>query len=293
MVMRFFAHTILALMLILIASVTSPQAQMLPLNMALDSSFGIEYLFGRQDLRHTYSPVGPFQDVRTRWDPRLAVLAGTVEVTPAPFASGRIGGAVSVAGNNVEVIRDTGALPDLFRWKLHSDFNSWEAAGLYHLWNGGGYRFSVTGGYRRETWLYKGDPRSPHTTEASLRDEFTANIPFVGLQTSMHFPWWKARFEVLGSWFVTKTFHQTVNQRHAVEVHDGEGDQGGVLLFQMEGTCHVTPNILLGLHGRYSYQEFKGRSTFTSTFPGAPLSGYGFYLIENLGAAGVNVTVVF
>jgi hypothetical protein len=294
MLMRFFTRTLLGSLLMLIFLVSSVQAQMLPLNLSLDSSFGIEYLLGRQDLRHV-SPqnVATFKEFNNQWDPQMAVLSGVVEVTPFPFASGRLGGSVSVASSVREVARDRGVLPDFFLWNLRSAYNAWEAAGLYHLWNQDGYRFSAVGGYRRETWLYKGDSDTPLSPNATLREEFVANIPFIGLQTAMHFPWWKARFEVLGSWFVKKTFHQSVNQNNAIEVRDGRGDQGGIMIFQMEGTGHVTPNILFGLQGRYSYQNFIGPSLVTSTYSGAPASGYKAYYNESIGSFGVNLTLVF
>jgi hypothetical protein len=291
--MRAVVRTVLGLLLMLAVMSTSAHSQMLPLNLAIDSSFGVEYLLGRQDLRHVDPFSSGFGEFNNQWDPQMAVLSGLVEVTPLPYVSGRLAGSISVASSPQEVNRDRGALPDMVRWNLRSGYNAWEAAGLYNLWNGGGYRFSALGGYRRETWLYKGDPGPAATAGSSLREEFVANIPFIGLQTSMHFPWWKARFEVLGSWFVTKTFHQSVNHVSALEVRDGQNDDGGIMIFLMEGTTHITPNILVGISGKYSYQNFNGRSLVTSTSAGAAASGYKFYYDESVGTFGVSLSLVF
>lgn len=295
MLMRSLIRMVLGTLPALILALGSAQAQMLPLNLALDSSFGVEYLAGRQDLRHVspYDKSGNFKEFNNQWDPQLAVLSGLVELTPFPYVSGRLAGSLSVTSNIQEVVRDRGVLPDLFRWTLKTGYNAWEAAGLYHLWNQGGYRFSALGGYRRETWLYTGDSDSSPTAGASLREEFVSDIPFIGLQTAMHFPWWKARFEVLGSWFVRKTFHQSINQNNEIEVRDGRGDQGGIMIFQLEGTSHLTPNILVGLEGRYSYQNFVGPSLVSSTRSGASETAYKALFIESVGSIGLSLSLVF
>lgn len=301
MLMRSMVRPVLVAILVLTSMATSLQAQMLPLNLSLDSWFGVEYLFGRQDLHQRVVTVNPFQELRTRWDPRLAVLNGTIEATPVPFASARLGGAVSVASSTPEVSRNsadidfsTGSSLSAFKGQLKSGYNSWEAAGLYHLWNGGGYRFSFAGGFRREAWLYRGDFDGLLQSENfALREEIVSNIPFIGLQTSMHFPWWKARFEVLGSWFVTKTFNQTVQRTSGFQEITGRNDEGGVLMFTMDGSCHITPTFLIGLQAQYSYQEFRGRSTVTSSTTSPYITGYRFFMNENLAAIGLNLTVVF
>jgi hypothetical protein len=290
--MRFTLRVCL-LVLIVVSMSLPARGQVLPWNIGVDSAFGLEYLFGRQDLRYNDPPLSPFRFFRAEWDPRVPVFTGMVELTPFPFASGRVAGALSVGKNSVPVYRATAVAPGPFKWNLRGDYTSWEAAGLCHLWNAGGYRFSITAGYRRELWVYDGEPAGLQSPDSGLRNEFLSNIPFLGLQTAMHFPWWKARFEVQGSWFMQKKFSNRVRQDAAVEVYEGKGNTGGVIQLQMEGTAHLTPNVLFGLQARYSYTEFYGDAMVSTSFLGAESSGYEFYLGENFCAFGLNLTLLF
>ena len=56
-------------------------------------------------------------------------------------------------------------------------FWSWEAAGLYHLSNEGGYRFSLVAGYRQELWRYL--TTNGQDENSYLRDEFVSQSPFL------------------------------------------------------------------------------------------------------------------
>jgi hypothetical protein len=109
----------------------------------------------------------------------------------------------------------------------------------------------------------------------------------------MNFPFWKARFEVLGSWFMTKTIEQTISQNQATETLNGTGDNGGVIAFRMEGATQIRPNMTVGLHARYSYQEFIGKSLMTTGVAGAAISPFKLYYNENVLAIGVDVGVAF
>jgi len=283
-----------ALLVLTLFVLTSPlQAQVLPWNIGVDSWFGIDFLAARQDILHRPAVVGPFHEFSAEWNPRVPALSGMVEVSPFPFASARLAGSISVGTGKGPVVRATSVITGPFKWEQRTDFSSWEAAGLYHLWNGGGYRFSVTGGYRREVWLYRGDPIGLQSPDSSLREEFRSDIPFIVLHTSMNFPFWKARFEILGSWFMTKKIQQSISQNQATEKVEGVGDKGGIILLQLEGATQIRPNVTLGLHARYSYQEFVGRSEVTTSATGALLGTHNFDYDENVLAFGANVGVVF
>lgn len=283
-----------ALLVLTLFALASPlHAQGLPWGIGVDSWFGVDFLIARQDILNRPTLVGPFQERSGEWNPRVPALSGMVEVSPFPFASARLAGSISVATGNTPVVRATSVLANSLRWEQRTNFSSWEAAGLYHLWNGGGYRFSVTGGYRREVWIYRGDPIGSQSPDSSFREEFRSDIPFIGIQTAMNFPFWKARFEILGSWFMTKTIEQTLSQNQASETVNGTGDQGGIIAFQMEGATRIRPNITLGLHARYSFQEFIGRSVLTSGVAGAPLGPFKLIYNENVLAIGVDVGVAF
>jgi hypothetical protein len=284
----------MVLLVLTLTAVASPlHAQVLPWNISVDSWFGVDFLVARQDILSRPAIGGTSREYSSEWNPRAPALSGMVEVSPFPFASARLAGSICVGSNNVPVVRDTGVIPGHFEWDMRTDFSAWEAAGLFHVWNSGGYRFSVTAGYRREVWLYQGDPAGRQSADSSLREEFRSDIPFVGLQTAMNFPLWKARFEVLGSWFMTKTIEQKISLDNAAETANGKGDTGGVILFQMDGATHVRPNVTLGLYARYSYQEFIGRALLTSTISGAAERPYKFWYNENVAAFGVYAGVVF
>jgi hypothetical protein len=113
------------------------------------------------------------------------------------------------------------------------DFSSWEAAGLYHLWSGGGYRFSFTAGYRQQTWDYQGSPSSG-AQDSPLHDSFSSRIPFIGMQTAMFFPSWKARFEVLPP-FMNMSVSNAIQQGVFLSIR-GQPLPGGLIELQMVGT---------------------------------------------------------
>jgi hypothetical protein len=282
-----------ALLVLTLFVLASPlQAQMLPWNIGVDSWFGIDYLLARQDILYRPSYVANFSQLGVEWTPRLPALSGMVEVSPVPFASARLAGSISVAASKDLGVRSTAVIAGPSRWDVRTDFSSWEAAGLYHLWNGGGYRFSVTAGYRRETWLHHGDPIEIHPLDSSLREEIRSDIPFIGLQTAMNFPLWKARFEVMGSWFVTKKIQQSIQLSQASERMEGNGDHGGIIMLQMDGATQIRPNVTLGLYARYSYQEFFGRSLVTTGATGTVVP-FQFDYNENVFAAGANIGLIF
>jgi hypothetical protein len=170
-------------------------------------------------------------------------------------------------------------------------FKHWEAAGLIHLWNGGGYRFSIVGGYRKEYWAFEGTPSADQPANSSSSDRITSEIPFIALQTAMFFPWWKARFEVLGSPFMSKRIATEFRSGTTFKVnYDGVVDHGGLIEVELEGTASITSRIRLGAYARYSFQELYGESTRSSP---TGFSRHELFAGENVAITGLNLTLAF
>jgi hypothetical protein len=288
----------------------------------VDSSFRIEYLIGRQTLgrEFTSSDQGhylldstpqhpdPIDRLNIQFGASLPVLEGVVEASAFPSVSGRLVGSMSVLESIKGFTLVSGPasvqFQDIYKTVffyseelstvIKPTFRSWEAAGLYHLSNEGGYRYSIVAGYRQESWTYRIDGNQDDNSY--LRDEFVSQSPFLGLQTAMFFPWWKARFEVLGSPFMTKKISHTARDSGNYQQLDGTWNKGGFIEFQTEGTVNITPSIWLGLFARYTYEELRGeakgtrRSPFTGvheTFP------YDFYTLKSMASFGFNFSYVF
>ncbi len=289
-------------MLFILAGVASSAgAETLPWNIQVDSSFRAEFLFGHQEVRHLDASVpstarflaGEGLDrFSVNFDPRVPVLAGVVEITPFPTVSGRLAGSIGVFENSTVENRRAAASLAGIEWDVKPNYSSWEAAGLYHLWNGGGYRFSVTAGYRREIWDYRGRPANG-SPGSPLHDSFASSIPFFGLQTAMIFPLWKARFEVLGSPFMSMNVSDSAQVDSFALQFDGNLYSGGLVEVQMEGNTNITPNVLVGLYSRYAYTELYGSSSGTGTVADVGLAPYTVFVNQSMATVGLNVTVFF
>jgi hypothetical protein len=297
--MGYFMHTYMKALMVLsllVLNVGTLQAQTQPWPMGVDSSLRLELLVGSQSLRES-SPTGDQLDrFRFLSNPSMPVLSGTVELSPMPWASGRLAGGLSILEPTRELSTSVGvASADgtwAGRWNVRPHYAAWEAAGLFHLCNMGGYRFSAVAGYRGKTWKYYGED----TSRSSERDAFTSNIPFLGLQTSMYFPLWKARFEVLGSPFMNTVVRNTLNASATnSSVFHLKTDRGGMIEFQMEGTMSLSPSILCGLSARLSYEELFGPLDWTNSAGNPPGSQTGFdaHLVETLAFFGLNVSLLF
>ena len=132
-----------------------------------------------------------------------------------------------------------------------------EAAGLFDVWRSAGHRFGVIGGWRREYWWYNDEGPSDMNASVGSHDDVTSTIPFVGLCAEMAYPGWRSTFEFLTSRFVYKTLNGSVRQNQYGEYHCVAQD--GVLLEgRIQGMAPITSNLLLGLYGRYSYQNVSG-----------------------------------
>ena len=206
-----------------------------------------------------------------------------VELTPVPAVSSRVRGSTSVLASDRSVNLKSGPFPDrtsipnhrlppilpeyVYGWRelsvaIKPQFWFWEVAGLYNLSYEDVYRYSLVAGYRQESWSYQ--PSNDDATNSYLRDDFTSQIPFIGMQTVMNSPTWKARFEVLGSPFMTKKVANTARDQGEYMQLDGNLTQGGFIELQVDGNINVTPNGLMGVYAQYSYEQLKGELTGTS-----------------------------
>jgi len=282
---------------VLVAFAAPAEAQVIPRQVKFDSSWRAGFLFGSQLVLHgdfEKGAVGATEAhlarLRQQFDPRLAVLSGMFEVSPLLRISGRMAGSVSALEGDMTVRHATVDRAQPSVWDVTPDFKQWEAAGLYHLWSGPAYRFSIVGGFRQQFWKYLGDPAGNQPNGSSLRDEFRSNIPFIALQTSVYYPWWKARFEILGSPFMSTEVLTRVNDLGYPVEFVGTANQGGLIELEFEGTGTLTPRMRLGLFARYAYQELYGEST---RWAGDNRDTQKLFVEESFATVGVNFTFVF
>jgi hypothetical protein len=229
---------------------------------SVDAYGRLETLFGSQTLNYYQdngeTSGGAKYDTRGLW-----LLSGTIEASPYEMISGRLVGATSVIEGRSSIDRHSlgNINGNLAEEKVTPDFTMWEAAGLLHVWNGGGYRFSFTGGYRAQNWSFSG------SDNGRVDDEFKSQIPFVGMQTSMYFaPWWKARFEVLGFPATSKKVMTETNLGGDHRFARGNSDNAGLIEFQAEGTVFLTPAISVGGSLIYTHEEASGNATGKANF---------------------------
>ena len=312
-------------------------AQWFPRNFGADSSFRVEYLLGSQTLGKNdtsttllSAPVtitspstgissvvqvpypNPIEQLRINLNHSQLVLDGVVEITPRPALSARARGSVSVFDSDKSFTIESGPHP--FPVLIPNStpatyYNGWsgfsstikpkfwllEVAGLYNLSYEDVFRYSFVAGYRQESWSYL--TSNDQGGNSYLNDDFTSQIPFIGLQTLMLYPAWKARFEVLGSPFMTKKISHTArNQGYYMEL-DGNMTQGGLLEFQVEGNRNVAPNAWMGVYTQYTYEQLKGGLTGKSVdgFGNANYAGisYDFYTLRSIWILGLNCNISF
>jgi hypothetical protein len=207
----------------------------------------------------TFSFPNPIELLRLDFSNSQAVLDGVVEITPRPALSARVRGSASVFNADKGMTLESGPVPvistnlyppprNLYGWgelsaTLKPQFWLWEVAGLYNLSYEDIYRYSIVAGYRQDSWKYptsNSQANSPY-----LSDTFISQIPFLGMQTVMCCPAWKARFEVIGSPFMSKSItHKAQNQGYYMQL-DGNLTKGGLLEFQVEGNVNFASIALL------------------------------------------------
>jgi hypothetical protein len=260
----------------------------------VDSAVRIGYLQARQTVRYneaniSYAAGAVFDRFRMDYGPRVPLVSGMVELTPIRFASARGAAASSVFETGMQVFH-TRDDPTPALWDLAPNYKCWEAAGLFHLWSGDGYRFSLAGGFRKDYWTYQGPLVATDSGDSWASDRLTADIPFLAMQTSMSFPWWKARCEILGSPFMTKRISTQFRTGSTLVEYEGVANKGGLLEATLEGSVGVTDRFRVGAYGRYTYEELYGQSTRKA---GATISGHEIFLYETTAIGGINFEAVF
>jgi hypothetical protein len=269
------------------------QAESLPLDIAVDSSLRVEFLFGSQAVRSALKDSATTDfDFLMRLDStlRLPVLSGTVEVSPLTFISGRLAGSTSILEQEGKFQRlTTRSAESVFNAK--PSYTSLEAAGLCHLWKSDGYRFSITAGYRADSISLAGvGVPGISGVNLSSRDDSAIYAPFLGLQSAVFFPWWKARCELLGSPLMLKKISGSVIRSDSTVTYYGSG-QGGLLEVQLEGTAYLTRSVFVGVHFRYTSQESNGE--FTRQDNGLLIGRFPMYTDDSLAMVGLDITVIF
>jgi hypothetical protein len=258
----------------------------------VDTAFRAGILFGRQMVRPTEPAAFPNSQFRTEISPRLPLVSGMFELSPIRLLSARAAGSSSFLETDMNLQQARGDALAASTWNVSPSFRSYEAALLLHLHSAGAYRFSVVGGYRQEDWAYPGAPGGTQPAGSELRDEYSSGIPFVGLQTSMFFPWWKARFEILGSWFANKKLYTAINDGNNIS-YTGYLNEGGLVDVQMDGSGQLTSLLRMGLFARYSYQGLNGLVSGPSQTAGAVASKYRMFMDESFAVLGLNFNVAF
>ncbi len=294
-----------ALMAVLFSLVLMPgpsSAQGLPMGLVVDSSCQIDFLFGQQTFGRQMR-TGPedllgnvsgdiLESLRLDLTTRLPVLDGMIELGSYRSLSVRLRGMASFLESDSWT--KVGKGPDTakeFEARLKPEMRAWEAAGLYRLSWGGPYRFSLVGGYRQEYWKFLRQEAGFGGEAMDYRH--TSRVPFLGLQTSMSFPWWKAKMEVIGSPFMTKlVYFYARNPNHFMHI-DGTWRDGGLLEVNIDGSVFVSPSVTLGLSFRYSYEELRGEVKGERSYKQYEEWPYDYYSIQNLAYVGFIAGVVF
>lgn len=247
-------------------SVSPCQAQIFGRSLAVDADMGFGYLFGSQAVWANVnpSPINMKHDYKVQYSPSQPMFNGNIEITPIPFISCRLGGSLSLSRSGAVQGRDMGNLGPR-PWNVTTDIKTWETAGLLNLWRGIGYRFSLVGGYREQFWDYSGDIINSPAVPGSMNDEINNYIPFIGLQTAMFFPLWKARFEIIGSPFMLQKVNNTSWQGPNFVDYRAELDDGGLIEIDFEGSAILYSSLRFGLYCHYSYMELEGKAFVNSS----------------------------
>jgi hypothetical protein len=294
---------VLASLLVMVAAPLCCWGQMLPWYPSGDSFFRVGYLLGVQDIipydsniDHGNSPHHNHADhYRQRFYARFPVIDGELELSAwSPFAvRGSFGvSAMRALDSSLRSSHSHDPVDNPSKWGVRTDFSAWEAAGLWHLWNGGGYRFSFLAGFRQEHWENFGNNRGNSVTTASLRDDLWSQIPFLGFQTTMSFPFWRARFEFLGSPFMKRRVVGHWLQDNTYAYYDGTGTDGGFLSFRLWGFGTVWRSLALGIDTRLSYQELYGHFTSTDNHH-SDVQTYKVMLRESYATFGLFLSYIF
>ncbi|MEI7451329.1 MAG: hypothetical protein WCJ75_17100 [Desulfomonile sp.] len=266
---RIGAHVLLLMLAVTGSSVRAESPQwIIPIN----SSFRVGYLYGSQVVS-TSSDYGS-QVVSSSSDPYYnydvlldisfgsPVLSCTIELSPISPLTVRIIGDVSVYGQQNTIYgpwwAPTSWTPDGLYSEARPGFAGVEAAGLFDIWRSAGHRFGVIGGWRREYWWYNNQGTGAENPDVWSRDKITTNIPFLGLQAAMAYPGWQSTFEFLTSRFISKTINGSVRQLQDFAEYHCSARNGVLLEARIQGMANMTNSLLVGLFGRFTYQNVSG-----------------------------------
>ncbi|MEW6349353.1 MAG: hypothetical protein AB1646_09850 [Thermodesulfobacteriota bacterium] len=289
--MRTFVVTATLGLVLVVGMLTSLHAAGCSGGIIVDTAFRAGILFGHQRVRQTNPPEAVTDGFRTEVSPRLPVISGMFELSPLSMLSARAAGATSVFETDMSLRQTRGDSLGGSMWNVNPNFRSYEGAVLVHICAAGAYRFSAVGGYRQEDWNYPGSATGIQPAGSELRDQYRSEIPFFGLQTTMFFPWWKARVEVLGSPWVSKRLFTSIKDGNNID-YTGYLNEGGLIEVQVDGSAQLTSLLRCGLYGRYSYQDLNGLVSGPS-LDGTFRQKYKMYMGESFAILGLNFNVAF
>lgn len=328
--MRPLKYFLLILSLVIFSNFPA-HSQWIPQNVAVDASFRTNLMISSQsigqddDVAKVWGTILVWNSYKREWVPTPApfpnpnealdtsfnntmlLLDAVVEVSPMPAFSARMRGNVSVTSTQNDITLGAGpygpgqtdntlppAFPNLTS-TIKPQYWSWEAAGQYNMSYEAGYRFGLVGGYRYESQSYL--PVDDHGGSSYISADFISQIPFLGLQTSFISPFWKARFEILGSPFMTKKLSHSARGSGAFMELDGSMTNGGFLEVQAEGSIAIAPNTWLGVFTQGTFEELKGevwgRSVDGNGAGTYVPSSYNFYAKKGIWLLGLNCSLVF
>jgi len=287
---RIGAHVLLLVLAVTGSSVRAePPQWIIPIN----SSFRAGYLYGSQVVS---TPTDSFGDpVQLDIVFGSPVLSGTIELSPISPLTFRIIGDVSMYGQRNIIYRSSWAprspAPDGLYSEARPGFAGAEAAGLFDIWRSAEHRFGVIGGWRREYWWYNNQGTGVENPGVWSRDKITTNIPFLGLQASMAYPGWQSTFEFLTSRFISKTINGSLSQLQNFTEYQCRGRDGVLLEARIQGMANMTNSLLVGLFGRFTYQNVSGVfDALTNTSVTGPLD---VQVVENSLTLEMQLTLFF
>lgn len=269
--------------------------QALPPYISVEPSLRVGYLFGVHSFQDAFAPMDGQERYSIDLDFKMPVIMGIVDISPIYLASGRFSGTTSFGAPSRSLHKsawdESPSAPEGQDLDARGGFWSWEALGLLHVWRGEGHRFSITAGYRQENWYYSGEKTTQGNSNAWSRDDLLTSGPLLGLETSLMYPGWTSRFEILLSHFMNKNIQSSFNQAGWISGHEGRAQNGALVEARLHGAANVTPRLLVGLYGRYTIAELSG--TFSMKTSGNTTGSYDTHMGESFIILGSDVTILF
>jgi hypothetical protein len=282
----------LSFLLVSVLSLALPAAscaQALPRGRHIDGSVRLEYLFGAQRIREaaTANFLTWPNRVTADYNPSFWLITGLSEVSPSPRVSLRLSGSTNIPSSEHDIARlafaPQGGTSLGGVWPARTTFVSLETVGAYHFADDGLYRLSVCAGYRYEWWRRDGE-----SGNQVLQDSLASSIPFLGLGAAISLPGWRSRLEVIGSPFMSTT----VSLRAALGAASGNytftARRGGRVEARLCGEAPVTPRLVWGITGKYTFEGLYG--PVFGIINGVGQETYTGYLEQSIGQIGLYLT---